>query len=642
MRRDRTAPPTAPPHAGAAANSQTVVRGAPASRAGEWDEAAGRPGDVQLERLSIVIGGHVDHGKSTIVGRLLADTHSLPEGKLEQVRALCERTAKPFEYAFLLDALKDEQAQGITIDAARIFFKTAKRHYIILDAPGHIEFLKNMVTGASRAEAALLVIDAHEGIQENSRRHGYMMSMLGVRQLVVLVNKMDLVGYRQEHFREIVREYTQFLQQIDVVPAHFVPVAGRDGDNVATRSTTMPWYVGPTVLEALDGFVPERPPVDKAFRMPVQDVYKFTKQGDDRRIIAGTVDSGVLRVGDEVVFYPSGKKSRVKSIEAFNAPPQTEVAAGYATGFTLTDQIYVARGELAARTGEPRPSVTTRLRVNLFWLGKTPLAKKRDCVLKLGTARVPARVEEIIRVIDASTLETSQRRTEVNRNDVAECVLKLNRAIAFDLAHDLAQTSRFVIVDDFEIRGGGTVREALADKQAWVRDKVLLRNYKWEPSSIVPDRRAEKLSQRSALLLITGEREGDRKALARGLEARLFEDGRVVYFLGIGNVVYGVDADIARKENVRTEHMRRLAEVANIMLDAGVILIVTAAELTQDDLEIIKTTVDPDRIETIWVGDAVTTDLTYDVWLGGLEAETEGVERLKALLQDKGTIFRPW
>ncbi|HEX5070057.1 MAG TPA: GTP-binding protein, partial [Vicinamibacterales bacterium] len=182
------------------------------------------------ERMNIVIAGHVDHGKSTIIGRLLADTHSLPEGKLEQVKALCARTAKPFEYAFLLDALKDERAQGITIDAARVFFKTPARDYIIIDAPGHIEFLKNMITGAARAEAALLVIDAHEGIMANSRRHGYMMSMLGIGQVAVLVNKMDLVDYSQAHFERLESEYRGFLDRVGVRPAAFIPVAGRGGD----------------------------------------------------------------------------------------------------------------------------------------------------------------------------------------------------------------------------------------------------------------------------------------------------------------------------------------------------------------------------------------------------------------------------
>ena len=597
---------------------------------------------VAEERMNIVIGGHVDHGKSTIVGRLLADTHSLPEGKLEAIKALCERTAKPFEYAFLLDALKDEQSQGITIDAARVFFKTAKRHYIIIDAPGHIEFLKNMVTGASRAEAALLVIDAKEGVQENSRRHGYMMSMLGIKQIAVVVNKMDLVDYSQSHYEGIVREYTDFLNRIGVHPACFIPAAGREGDNIASPSPNMKWHKGPTVLQALDQFKSEGPAVGQPFRMPVQDVYKFTKQGDDRRIIAGTVETGTLRVGDEVVFYPSGKRSRVKSIESFNTPVRQEAEAGQAAGFTLSEQIYVARGELATVATEPKPKVTTRLRVSLFWLGKQPFIKKKDYLLKLGSARVPARLEEITRVIDASNLNTSDTKDRVDRHAVAECVLKLNRALAFDLAEEIDATSRFVLVDDYEIRGGGIVREALPDRQTEIREKVMLRNYKWEPSIIQPERRAEKYSQKASLLLITGARESDRKSLGKDVEARLFEDGRVVYFLGIGNVLYGVDADIERKSENRQEHLRRLGEVANLMLDSGAILIVTAADLSQEDLEVIKTSVDPDRIETVWVGDSVTTDITCDLILGEQEAEEEGVERIKRLLQDKGVLFRPW
>jgi bifunctional enzyme CysN/CysC len=224
---------------------------------------------------------------------------------------------------------------------------------------------------------------------------------------------------------------------------------------------------------------------------------------------------------------------------------------------------------------------------------------------------------------------------------VAECVLKLDRAIACDLAEDVAATSRFVLVEDFEIRGGGIVREALPDRQTAARDRVLLRNYKWEPSIIPPERRAEKYNQKATLILITGEHELDRKGLAKALEGKLFEDGRVVYFLGIGNVLYGVDADIERKQENRQEHIRRLGEVANLMLDAGIILVVTAAELTQDDLEVIKTAVQPDAIETVWAGDNVTTDLVYDLQLSG-GTPAESADRLKAHLQDKGIIFRPW
>jgi bifunctional enzyme CysN/CysC len=592
--------------------------------------------------MNIVIGGHVDHGKSTIIGRLLADTNSLPQGKLEQVQALCARTSKPFEYAFLLDALKDERAQGITIDAARVFFKTKARDYIIIDAPGHIEFLKNLITGAARAEAALLVIDAHEGIQENSRRHGYMMSMLGIRQLSVLVNKMDLVGYRQEAFATLERDYRAFLKQVGLEAVAVIPVAGRDGDNIAARSQAMDWYTGPTVLETLDTFKTAGVEVDRPFRMPVQDVYKFTGNGDDRRIVAGTVESGRAKAGDDVVFYPSGKRTAIKTFEAFNRPRPGEAAAGQAAGFTLQQQIYVARGELAALAHEPRPEISSRLRVSLFWLGHNPLAKSRDYLIKIGSARATMRLESIHRVIDASNLAATDAPAQVARHEVAECTLVCSRALAFDVADGLAATSRFVIIEDYEIRGGGIVREALPDRQGQVRERVLLREHKWEPSFIAPERRAARFAQRPTLLIITGPKDTDRKGLAKQLESRLFEDGRVAYFLGMGNVLYGVDADLGRTFADRGEHIRRLAEVANLMLDAGMILIVSAQELTQEELDVIRTTVDPDRIETVWVGERGDSDLASDLTLEPHEDEEQNVEKIRALLRQKGVVFQPW
>jgi bifunctional enzyme CysN/CysC len=592
--------------------------------------------------MSIVIVGHVDHGKSTIIGRLLADSGSLPKGKLESVREMCRRTSKPFEYAFLLDALKDERAQGITIDAARCFFKTRKRNYIIIDAPGHIEFLKNMVTGASRAEAALLVIDATEGIRENSRRHGYMLKMLGIKKIAVLVNKMDLVHYEEPVFQRIVREYSAFLQQIEITPSAYIPVSGMQGDNIIANSPNIQWYQGQSVLATLDNFPAEKPLVAQPFRMPVQDVYKFTQGGDSRRIIAGTVASGKVRTDDEVIFYPSGKKSKINSLEAFNRPSPAEVTAGWAAGFTLTEQIYVNRGNLAVLANETPPRVTSRIRVNLFWLGREPLLPKKEYYLKLGSDKVEARVEEIVRVIDAATLEAGQK-SEIGRNDVAECILRLKRAIAFDLAHELAQTSRFVIVDDYEIAGGGIILEDLDDRQKQVRNQVLLRNFKWEKSMIAPEERAEKYNQKATLVLMTGPRQVDKKSIAKALEHKLFNEGKIVYFLGIGNVLYGIDADIKSKTaNNREEHLRRLAEVSHILLDAGALLFVTAIELTQDDLEIIKTVVDNERIETVWIGEDITTDISYDLHLPTYDTVEKAAVVIKGFLQERGIIFKPW
>ena len=599
--------------------------------------------DKTKERMNIVIVGHVDHGKSTIIGKLLVDSDSLPQGKLDQIKEYCERNSKPFEYAFLIDALKDEQSQGITIDSARVFFKTNKRFYLIIDAPGHIEFLKNMVTGASRAEAALLVIDAQEGVRENSRRHGYMLSMLGIKQVVVLVNKMDLVNYNKEIYDAVVKEYSSFLQMINVVPACFIPVSGVNGDNVVRLGTSMEWYRGDTLIEVLDKFQKESLPFDKPFRMPVQDVYKFTKFGDYRRIVAGTVDTGSVKVGDELVFYPSGKKSRVASIEGFNSSSRDETFSGYTTGLTLEEQIYITRGEIAARSDQQRPKVTSKIRASLFWLGKDPMTKDKNYLIKIGTAKVQVRIESILRVIDASSLESTNSKDRIERHDISECVLKFDKAIAFDLIDDIASTGRFVIIDNYEISGGGIILEDFDDEQSWVRDKLFMRDYKWEKSVISQEHRAEKYNQKPTLILITGEKDSGKKPFAKKLEARLFEDGKLVYFLGIGNVLYGIDSDIKGHNNGnRQEHLRRLAEVAHILLDAGVILIVTAIKLTKEDLDLIKTIVNPDHIETIWIGNDTANDIPCEIRIKLDDDIGKSVDQMKEILQQKGIIFKPW
>jgi bifunctional enzyme CysN/CysC len=597
---------------------------------------------TKIEQMNIVIAGHVDHGKSTVIGRLLADTDTLPDGKLEQVKENCRLNAKPFEYAFLIDALKDEQAQGITIDSARVFFNTKKRNYIIIDAPGHIEFLKNMVSGASRAEAALLVIDANEGIQENSRRHGYMLAMLGIRQFTVLVNKMDLIDYDQQKYESIVSEYNKFLAEINIECDAFIPVSGREGDNIATLSKNTPWYKSHTVLEQVDEFRKEPPLVDSVFRMPVQDVYKFTAGGDDRRIVAGTVESGKIRKNDQVVFYPSGKRSTIKSIEGFNEDTGDIAKVDKATGFTITEQIYVNRGEIAVNADEIAPMVGKRLQANIFWLGRSSLSLNKSYHLKLGTAKIQMRIEKINKVLNASNLEASDEAPEVKRHEVAECIIRLAKPLAFDTIDQHPKTSRFVIVDEYEIAGGGIITAKLEDELSDIRDKVILRNFKWERSHITPLQRAEKYSQKSALIILTGQTKVGKKEVAKQLEEQLFGDGKLVYFLGIGNLLYGVDADIKRETDHREEHIRRLAEVAHILLDSGAILIVTAVDLNQHDLEILKTIVSTEKIKVIWVGDSVSTDLAIDKRVPGLRDVDQSVGIVREVLYEEGIIFNPW
>ena len=559
----------------------------------------------QRDDMNIVIVGHVDHGKSTIIGRLLADTHSLPQGKLEQVREMCRRTSKPFEYAFLLDALKDEQAQGITIDASRCFFQTEKRSCIIIDAPGHVEFLKNMITGAARAEAALLVIDAQEGVQENSRRHGYMLSLLGIRQIVVLVNKMDLVDYDETVYRRIVSEYSEFLSRIGLEPAGFLPVSGREGDNVASASQRTPWYAGPTVLQALDAFSVEPVPEDKPFRMPVQGVYKFTADGDKRRIIAGTVLAGCLQVGDAVVFHPSGKRSRVASLERFNAPSMQAVGPGCAAGFTLEDQIYVRRGELAVRADERQPQTASRLRASVFWLGRRPLEPGREYSLKIGSAKIAVQLESVERVLDASTLAGTAKEV-VERHDVAECVLKLSRPAAFDCTSDAAETSRFVLVDEYEIAGGGIMREALG---AMARRST---NVQWQPGKVTRQQREAVLGQTPKVVWLTGLSGSGKSTIAVEVERQLAQAGRFVYRLDGDNVRHGLNADLGFSEAERTENIRRIAEVAKLFHDAGLTTIVSFISPLEEIRQLAKTIVGPEHFQEVYVRADLETCIERD------------------------------
>ena len=416
---------------------------------------------ARANTMPIVIVGHVDHGKSTLVGRLFYDTGSLPEGKYDTVARVCEETGKPFEFAFLLDALEEERDQGITIDTTRARFHTAARDYVLIDAPGHKEFLKNMVTGASSAEAAILLIDAAEGVQEQSRRHGYLLHLLGIRQVAVAINKMDLVGYDQGVYEAVRDEYTAFLQQLDVHPAWVIPIAALSGDNVAAPSARMPWYDGPTIVEALDAFTARPPREGLPMRFPVQDVYKF----DRRRIIAGRVEAGTLAAGDRIVFLPSGHRAVVKSIERWSSPKTGPAVAEESVGITLTEQLFIERGEVASHE-TAMPLTGTELLAHVFWLGNRHLVVGRTCTLKLATQEIPCRVESISAVVDTATLVSAARQHEVAKNEVATVTLSLKGPAAFDVFTDIVETGRFVLVDGFDVAGGGVILPPVEDNYA--------------------------------------------------------------------------------------------------------------------------------------------------------------------------------
>lgn len=583
------------------------------------------------EQMNVVIVGHVDHGKSTLVGRLLADTGSLPEGKLEAVKANCARNAKPFEYAFLLDALKDEQAQGITIDTARSFFKSEKRDYIIIDAPGHIEFLKNMISGAARAEAALLLIDAHEGIKENSKRHGYVMRFLGIKNVAVCVNKMDLVNYDQKVFEQIKADYTKFLKEINLVPKCFIPIAAFHGDNMISNSPNMPWYKGEDILRVLDSFEKAPPKENQVFRMPVQDIYKFTEEGDERRIVAGRVATGTVKVGDDVVFLPSGKKNRIKSIEYFNGPVQQEAFAGQSTGFTMATEIYIRPGEVLCKLSEALPQTGTKFKANVFWMGKQPLVKNKIYKLKIATQQVPVVVSEILHVLNAAELASSQK-DHVDRHEVGECIFETMKPVAFDLVGEIAETGRFVLVDNYEISGGGIILSSILGADSILNQHIKKREYGWERSHITPEMRAQKYDHKSAFIVLTGDIDTGKQRIAKALEEALFKIGRFVYFLGISNRLVLATHDSKDKTLGKFEQIQQLGELAHLMTDSGLILITSITNIDEYELETLKKLNSPNRTFVVNVGENRFADKQVDLVLVENEDSDSAVRKIVDML----------
>ena len=517
--------------------------------------------------LRLVIVGHVDHGKSTFVGRLLHETGALPESKVQQIRAMSERRGQRMEWAFLLDAFQAERDQGITIDVSRIPFKTKKRQYVIIDAPGHKEFLKNMVTGAADAEAAFLMIDAKEGLQEQSRRHAYLLSLMGTQQVCVLVTKMDLIDFDQQKFAKIERDIRAYLRELGFSPRAVVPIAaqGEDAANIVHRASNMLWYTGPTVIELLDQLEPRPPEEQLPFRMPVQDIYRF----DERRIIAGRVETGRVSVGDTLIFSPSGKTAKVRSIEAWNADrlPDT-MSAGQCTGFTLDQQIFVERGEIASHV-EDAPILTNVFRGNIFWFGQNSLKVGQTLKLKLATAEHTVTVQSIDEVIDTENLGGTGRK-EVLRSEVAKVTLRSRGMMALDEVTQSPLTGRFVLVDDFRIVGGGTISmEGYPDQ----RDLVTVRATNITASVTQVDRNARwgRNGHKGAVLWMTGLSGAGKSTIAREAEKILFLKGYNVYVLDGDNVRGGLNSNLGFSPEDRAENIRRVGEVAALFADAGII-----------------------------------------------------------------------
>ncbi|MFC3675106.1 adenylyl-sulfate kinase [Ferrovibrio xuzhouensis] len=524
-----------------------------------------RAGSQKGRAFPIVIVGHVDHGKSTLVGRLLHDTDSLPDGKLEQLKAVSAKRGLEFEWSFLLDALQVERDQGITVDTTQIWFTTEQRRYVIIDAPGHKEFLKNMVTGAAQADAAILVVDAAQGLAEQTKRHAYLLHLLGIRQVAVAINKIDLIGHDAARFSEVAEAVRGYLADIGIEVSALVPVSARAGDNIAVHSAATPWYQGPTLIGALDAFVPRAHAVDQPLRLPVQDLYRF----DDRRIVVGRIESGRLAVGDRIRFAPLGREATVATLEAWRGDggahvPRAEAFAGESVAFTLDEEVFVERGALAS-TPDRRPIDANRITARLFWLDREVLKPGDRLTLKIGTAEREAEVEAITESLDVETLDVATA-TQVDRNGVARVILRTRRPVALDTYDAQARTGRGVLIRGPQIVGGLVIEAA--DRVA--HDIVAV------DSSVTAADRARLNGHRGGVLWLTGLSGAGKSTLAMATQRALFAQGKQITVLDGDNLRRGLNRDLGFSEADRAENIRRLAEVAKLMADTGMIVIVSA------------------------------------------------------------------
>lgn len=408
---------------------------------------------IATEFFKVVIVGHIDHGKSTLIGRLLYDTDSIPPDKLETIRQACAEAGQPFEYAYITDQIREERLQGITMDTTQIFFRSSHRDYVIIDAPGHREFLKHMITGASQANGAMLVIDAHEGVQEQTRRHACLLAFLGLRNPVILVNKMDLVDYRQEVYTAIAAEMDGVLQALGLETTSPIPIVAATGDNIAERSAQLPWYTGPTLLEALDDLPKRAALTDAPFRMPIQDVY----QVHGERIIVGQIESGRVADGDALRLLPGGETVTVNGVREFGRE-RHDAECGENIGLTLDGKTEPARGQMLTAMSEPLPQIARDIRGTVCWLDGAPLHCDEPLVFRCNTQETSCRVTSILQRMDSSSLAfCDEDAPRLFETEIGHVAIASDAPVLIESFATIPALGRFVLERHGEIVAGGII-----------------------------------------------------------------------------------------------------------------------------------------------------------------------------------------
>ncbi|MBI1392850.1 MAG: sulfate adenylyltransferase subunit CysN [Alphaproteobacteria bacterium] len=514
--------------------------------------------------LRFITCGSVDDGKSTLIGRLLYDTKLLYDDQIATLEADSRRMGtqgEKIDFALLVDGLAAEREQGITIDVAYRFFSTERRKFIVADTPGHEQYTRNMATGASTADVAVILVDARQGILTQTRRHSFICQLVGIRRIVLAVNKMDLVGYARERFDAIEADYRRFAEGLGFESIVAIPISALEGDNITTRSTRMQWHNGSALLPYLETVKLDEAKADAPFRLPVQWV---NRPNLDFRGFSGTIASGVIRPGDEIVVAPSGKRSRVKSIETMDGPLDA-AATGKAVTLTLVDEIDISRGDLICGGASPAEQ-TDQFAAHVVWMAEDGMLPGRQYILKTDNTSVSGTVTDLKYKINVNTLERQPAKT-LDLNEVGVCNFSLAKPVAFDPYKENHRTGSFILID----------RLSNATVAAGMIDFSLRRaqNVHWQSLDVDKKVRATAKHQRQCVLWFTGLSGSGKSTIANLVEKRLADMGRHTYILDGDNVRHGLNKDLGFTDADRVENIRRVAETAKLMADAGLICLVS-------------------------------------------------------------------
>lgn len=519
---------------------------------------------AELPILRFLTCGSVDDGKSTLIGRLLYDCQLIHEDTLEGLTAESRQFGNKggeLDLALLVDGLQAEREQGITIDVAYRYFSTPRRKFIVADTPGHEQYTRNMATGASRCDLAIILVDARKGIVTQTRRHSCIAHLLGIQHVILAVNKMDLVGFNEEVFTKIDNDYRAFADELGIQKVTAIPLCALAGDNVSRRSDTLVWYDGPTLLEKLETVDVSHATATGPTRMPVQWV---CRPNLDFRGYAGTLASGGVRVGDQVVALPSARTSTVARIVTADGDLE-EASTGDAVILTLTDDIDISRGDVICQKND-RAEVADQFAADIVWMSEQPLLKGRPYILRCGTQTTVCQISELKHKLNVENLDHIASR-KLEMNDIGLCNLSVTKPIVFDHYHDNRTTGGFILIDRLtnETVGAGMIRFSLRRAH----------NVHWQAVDIHKSARANLKHQMACCLWFTGLSGSGKSTVANLLEKRLFSQGRHTYLLDGDNVRHGLNRDLGFTDADRVENIRRVTEVARLMVDAGLITLVS-------------------------------------------------------------------